>query len=74
MGSDANVSITLVLTVRGCSECGGDHVKLEFSPGVGPRPVLTHYGVCPETGSMFWLDTQSVSGVWERLLKAAEAM
>ena len=71
MGHDANLSLTLILHVSACPKCGGVHEMLEFSPGTGPGADFTHYGVCPTTGQIFWLDTQSVSGVWDRLLKAA---
>lgn len=71
MGHDANLSLTLELHVSECPQCGNTHEKLLFSPGEGPGPEYTHYSVCPKTNEPFWLDTQSVSGVWQRLLEAA---
>lgn len=63
--------LTLVLSVAGCPVCGGDHEKVCFSPTPGPSSEQTHRGVCPATDQEFWMDTQSVSGVWDRLLEAS---
>lgn len=71
MGNNAHLSLTLLLHVSACPECGGVHERLEFTPGEGPGPDFTHRGLCPAKGTEFWLDTQSVSGVWDRLLRAA---
>lgn len=74
MGHDAYLSLTLALPVPVCSECGGSHDRVHFSPEMGPEPGQTHRGVCPATGQEFWLNTQAVPGVWGRLLRAAGAI
>lgn len=68
MGS---LRLNLTLDVLGCSCCGGDHTGLRFVPARKPEGGKTHQGVCPKTGTAFWIDTQKNPGAWAGLLKAA---
>ena len=63
--------LTLVLDVTACSCCGGSHAKVRFTPVRNPQGGKTHQGVCPATGTPFFLDTAAQPGAWEGLLGAA---
>lgn len=64
--------IACELAVFNCPSCHGDHERILFEPcSDGSDSNHTHKAVCPATQKVFWMDTQSSVGVWDRLLEAA---